>query len=314
MKITNETKVGVLAAVAITILIIGYSFLKGNNVFSTENEFYAKYDRVDGLATSKPVMVNGYQIGRVSRLTLLPSGQILAQFKIDSEYVIPKNTIARLESTDLLGGKAIVFELGSGSDFAEDGDTLNANIQLDLMDQVEPVQKKAEQIIARLDSVLTSVNNTLSPEFQRNFDRSFASIARTLETLEKTTKTIDGVVTIQSSKISGIMTNLESISANFKNNNSKINNIMNNFEKVSDDVAKANFAQTITEVNKAVADLQAIVSKVNSGTGTLSQLINDEKMYNNLNNAAENLDKLMIDLKANPKRYVSFSVFGGKNK
>ena len=110
------------------------------------------------------------------------------------------------------------------------------------------------------------------------------------------------------------MTNLESISSNFKNNNSKINSIINNFEKVSDDVAKANFAQTITEVNKAVADIQAIVSKVNSGTGSLSQLINDEKMYNNLNNAAENLDKLMIDLKANPKRYVSFSVFGGKNK
>lgn len=87
---------------------------------------------------------------------------------------------------------------------------------------------------------------------------------------------------------------------------------MSNFEKVSDDVAKANFAQTITEANKAVADLQTIVSKVNSGTGTLSQLINDERMYNNLNNAAENLDKLMIDLKANPKRYVSFSVFGGK--
>lgn len=312
MKITNETKVGALAAVAITILIVGYSFLKGNDVFSTENEFYAKYDRVDGLATSKPVLVNGYQIGYVSKLTLLPTGQILAQFKIDPEYAIPKNTIARLESTDLLGSKAIVFDLGTGSDFAEDGDTLNANVQKDLMEQVEPVQKKAEQIIARLDSVLTSVNNILSPEFQRNFERSFASIASTLETLDKTTKTVDGLVTIQSSKISGIMTNLESISVNFKNNNSKINNIMNNFEKVSDDVAKANFTQTITAANKAVTELQAIVNKVNSGNGTLSQLINDERMYNNLNNAAGNLDKLMIDLKANPKRYVSFSVFGGK--
>ncbi len=108
------------------------------------------------------------------------------------------------------------------------------------------------------------------------------------------------------------MSNLESISSNFKNNNSKITAIASNLEKVSDEVAKANFAQTITEANKAVADLQTIVSKVNSGTGTLSQLINDERMYNNLNNAAENLDKLMIDLKENPKRYVSFSVFGGK--
>lgn len=312
MKITNETKVGVLAAVAIVILIVGYSFLKGNDVFSTENEFYARYDRVDGLAISKPVLVNGYQIGRVSDLTLQPNGQILAQFKIDPEYAIPKNTIAKLESTDLLGGKAIVFELGSGNDFANDGDTLNANIQKNLIDQVEPIQKKAEQIIARMDSVLTSVNSTLNPEFQRNFDRSFASIAKTLETLEKTTKTVDGLVTTQSSKIAGIMGNLESITGNFKNNNAKITSVMNNFEKVSNDIAKANFAQTIAEANKAVADLQTIVNKVNTGQGTLSQLINDEKMYNNLNNAAGNLDKLMIDLKANPKRYVSFSVFGGK--
>ena len=311
MKITNETKVGVLAAVAITVLIVGYSFLKGNDVFSRENEFYAIYPRVDGLTVSKPVLVNGYQIGRVSDLTLQADGRILVQFKVNPEYGIPKNTIAKLESTDLLGGKAIVFELGNGSDLAVDGDTLNANVKRDLMDQVEPVQKKAEQIISRMDSVLTSVNSTLSPEFQRNFDRSFASIARTLETLEKTTKTVDGLVTNQSSKISLIITNLESISTNLKNNNSTITKIVNNFDKISDDVAKANFAQTITEANKAVADLQVIINKVNSGNGTVGQLINDERMYNNLNNAAANLDKLIVDLKANPKRYVSFSVFGG---
>jgi len=314
MKITNETKVGALAAVAIAVLIVGYSYLKGNDVFSRENEFYAKYDRVDGLTASKPVLVNGYQIGRVSQLTLLSNGQILVQFKVRPEFSIPKNTIAKLESTDLLGGKAIVFQLGTGSDYAVNGDTLNANVQKDLMQQVEPVQKKAEQIIARMDSILSSVNSTLNPEFQRNFDRSFASIARTLETFEKTSKTVDGMVSVQSLKISGILSNFESITLNFKENNDKISTIMNNLEKVSDDVARTNFAQTINEANKAVADLQTIVSKVNSGTGTLGQLINDERMYNNLNNAAENLDKLMIDLKANPKRYVSFSVFGGKKK
>lgn len=313
MKITNETKVGVLAAVAITILIVGYSFLKGNDVFSRENEFYARYERVDGLAISKPVLVNGYQIGRVSNLTLQTDGQILVQFKIDPKYAIPKNTVARLESTDLLGGKAIVFDLGNGSDLASDGDTLNANVQKDLLDQVEPVQKKAEQIIARLDSVLASVNNTLNPGFQRNFDRSFASIARTLETLEKTTRTVDGLVYNQSSKIAGILNNLESISANFKDNNAKITAILNNFEKVSDNAAKADFTKTLDEANQAVADLQEVINKVNSGTGSIGLLINDDRMYNNLNNAAENLDKLMIDLKANPKRYVSFSVFGRKD-
>ena len=253
MKISNETKVGVLASIAIATLILGYSFLKGNDLFSDENEFYAKYDRVDGLATSKPVLINGYQIGRVSSLKLLPSGKILVQFKINPNYSIPKNTIARIESTDLLGSKAVVFELGDGNNFAESGDTLNSHVQTDLMDQVEPIQKKAEQIIARMDSVLTSVNNTLNPEFQRNFDRSFVSIARTLETLEKTTKTVDGLVNDQSSKISSIMTNFESISTNFKNNNVKINTIMNNLDKVSDDLAKSNFTQTIAEANQALA-------------------------------------------------------------
>ncbi|MBC8052718.1 MAG: MCE family protein [Sphingobacteriaceae bacterium] len=312
MKITNETKVGILAAVAITILVLGYSFLKGNNVFSSENEFYARYSSVEGLTVSKPVLVNGYQIGRVSSLELQPNGTILAQFKINPDYEIPKNTIARLESTDLLGGKAIVFELGNGKIYAEDGDTLKANSEKNIMEQVQPIQKKAEQIIGRLDSVLTSVNNTISPEFQQNFNKSFASIARTLETLEGTSKRVDNMVGAESSRISAIMANLESVSANFKNNNQKITAVMSNLEKVSDQFARANFENTIKNADKAVADMQAAINKVNSGQGTLGQLINDDGLYKNLNNASANLDKLMIDLKANPKRYVSFSVFGGK--
>src|SRR5690606_33698911 len=203
--------------------------------------------------------------GRVSELTLLPNGRILAQFKIRPEYAIPKNTVARLESTDLLGGKAVVFDLGTGNNYAVDGDTLNANIQKNLLDQMEPVQKKAEQIVVRLDSVLESVNKTLNPEFQRNFDRSFASIANTLETLEKTTRTVDGLVTNQSSRINNIMANLESISANFKSNNDKINAVMDNFNSASSNLASADFAQTIDNANKAVLNLQALIEKVNSG-------------------------------------------------
>ncbi len=312
MRITNETKVGVLAAVAITILIVGYSFLKGNNVFSNEKEFYAKYAQVEGLQVSKPVLVNGFQIGRVSELTLLPDGQILAQFQINPEYAIPKNTIARLESTDLLGGKAIVFELANSNEYLQEGDTLNANIQKNIMDQVQPIQKKVEQIIVRLDSMLTSINSALSPEFQQNFDRSFASIARTLETLEGTTRKVDALVGSQSNHIASIVANLESISENFKNNNSKITSVMNNLDKITDEVARANFTQTIKNADKAVADMQLIVSKINTGEGSLGMLINDKKLYSELSRSAENLDKLMIDLKANPKRYVHLSVFGRK--
>lgn len=312
MKISNETQVGILAAFAIAIFIIGYNFLKGNDIFSRENEFYAKYDKVDGLAVSKPVLVNGYQIGRVSALTLQPNGQILVQFKIDPQYEVPNNTIARLESTDLLGSKAVIFDLGSSPTYAIDGDTLNANVQQNIMDQMEPVQKKAQIVVARLDSVLSSVNNILSPNFQNNVDRSFNSIARTLETLESTSKKVDGAVGIQTQRINNILANAESISGNLKNNNKQITDILSNFNKVSDDIAKANFKETLENANKAVSDLQLTVSKINEGKGSIGLLLNDEKLYNNLNNAANNLDKLMVDLQANPKRYVSFSVFGGK--
>ncbi|WP_207425376.1 MlaD family protein [Pedobacter sp. SYSU D00535] len=312
MKITNETKVGILAAVAITILILGYSFLKGNDVFSRENEYYARYESVEGLTVSKPVLVNGFQIGRVSALTLQPNGEIVAQFKISPDYEIPANTIARLESTDLLGGKAIIFDLGTSNQYAQDGDTLKANTEKNLMEQVQPVQKKAERIISRLDSILTSVDNTLSPEFQRNFNSSFASIARTLQTLEATTKKVDYLVGTESRRLNAIFANLESVSANFKNNNQRINHIMTNLEGVSDKFARADFERTINSANKAVADMQAAIDKVNSGQGSLGKLVTNDSLYNNLNNSAENLNRLMIDLKANPKRYVSFSVFGGR--
>ena len=314
MKINNETKVGVLAAVAIAILILGYNFLRGNDVFSSENEFYAVYNNLDGLVPSNPVLVNGFQVGRVSKLSLQPNGQIIAEFKVSPEYEIPKSTVAKLESTSLLGGKAIVFELGEGNVYAESGDTLNAGSSKNLMEQVQPVQKKAEMIIARMDSLLTSLNNTISPEFQGNFQRSFASIARSMETLEGTTVKFDNLVGTQSNKIAAILSNFESISANLKNNNQKITSIMTNIDQVTDEVARANFAETIQNANKAMTDLQATVNKINTGQGSLGLLINDDKMYTNLNNAAENLDKLMIDLKANPKRYVHFSVFGGRKE
>lgn len=314
MKITNETKVGILAAFSIAALIIGYNFLKGNSLFSSETLLYARYTHVDGLAISKPVLINGFQIGRVDKLVLQPDGTILATLKIKGKYDIPKSSIARLESTDLLGSKAIVMVLGSGKDFAQEGDTLNSNVEKNLMETVQPVQKKAELIIGKMDSILTSVNSILNPDFQKNVNKSFNSIAGTLASLEGTSKKVDGLVGTESKRIAAILANAESISGNLRNNNEKINAILSNINKITDQVAAANFKQTIDNANKAVADLQGIVSKVNDGKGTLGLLVNDTKMYDNLNNASKNLDNLIIDLKENPKRYVHFSVFGGGSK
>ena len=314
MKIKNETKVGVLAAFAIALLIIGYNFLKGNSIFSNETVLYARYSRVDGLGVSKPVLINGFQIGRVDQLTLQPNGTIVATLKIKGKYDIPKNTIARLESTDLLGGKAIIMDLGNDRNYAVDGDTLNANVEKGLMETVQPVQKKAEQIIAKMDSILTSVNSILNPNFQKSVDKSFTSIAATLGTLEATSKKVDALVGSESSKLSSILSNVEAITVNFKNNGAKIDGILGNLNSVTDKMAALNFKQTIDNANKAVADLQVMVADMKAGKGSLGKLLNDEEMYKNLTSASKNLDNLMIDLKANPKRYVHFSVFGGGNK
>ncbi|MBE7174935.1 MAG: MCE family protein [Mucilaginibacter polytrichastri] len=311
MKITNETKVGALTAISITLLILGYSFLKGNDLFSSDNKFYAKYDKVDGLTVSKPVMINGFQIGRVSKMELQPDGSTRVEFKIKPQYDIPKNTVASLESTDLLGGKAIVFVLGDDKTIAEDGAVLQSTMEKGLSEKIAPLQRKAEQLMTKFDTVLLNINTIMNKDFQHNVDRSFKSIANSLETLEGTTKKVDNLVGSQSERISAIMANAESISANLKNNNQTLTHIMTNFDQVSSGLAKANIQETMENANKAVAELQAAIGKVNSGQGSLGQLLNDDKLYNNLESASKNLDALFIDLKAHPKRYVSFSVFGG---
>ncbi|RYY05987.1 MAG: MCE family protein, partial [Sphingobacteriaceae bacterium] len=233
MKISNETKIGALTAVAITVLILGYNFLRGNDILSREQRFYTIYSHVDGLNVSKPVLVNGFQIGRISDMKLQPSGKTVVEFKINKDYPIPENSVAKLISTDLLGSKAVEFELGNSTVNAENKDTLRSNVERSLAESVQPVQKKAETIIAKMDSLLTSVNTILNPSFQKNIDRTFKSIATTLETLEGTTKKVDGLVGSEGGRISKILANFESISSNLRNNNQHIASIVSNFDQMS---------------------------------------------------------------------------------
>ncbi len=313
MKLKNEIKVGVLAAAALAVLIVGYSFLKGNDIFSKDNTYYAIYNRVDGLTVSKPILVNGYQIGRVSKMDLQADGRILTQLKVKKSYAIPSNTIAKIISTDLLGGKAIVFELGNSPNYATDGSHLQAGAEKGLMEQVEPIQKKAEDIAAVLDSVLSSINNTINAEFQRDFNRSINSIANSLKNIEGITGQLDALVGKERVRVSDIMSHIESITANIQKNNEQITGLLTNLNQITDQVARANVANTIADANRAVADFQKIVDRINSGEGSIGLLINDTALYDNLRNASKNLDELMIDLKEHPGRYVHFSIFGRKD-
>jgi len=313
LKISNETKVGALTSIAIAILFIGYSFLKGNNVFSSENTFYTEYDNVDGLAVSKPVLVSGFQIGRVSKLTLQPNGKIRTEFKINNDYDIPSNTVARIVSADLLGSKAIVFELGNSTTMARSGDPLLSDVQANLMEKVEPLQKKIENLVEKLDSVLSGVNSVLDDGFQRDFKSSVHSISVSLKNLEKITSDVDGLMGSEKNRLANIMANLESITNNFKNNNAKINNILGNLDSLSSDLSKTEIKATIDNANQAMRDVQAITNKINSGEGSIGLLIHDEKLYYNLNNASKSLDELVQDLKTNPGKYLKISIFGKKD-
>ncbi|WP_295667786.1 MlaD family protein [uncultured Mucilaginibacter sp.] len=312
MKITNETKIGILTVIGIAILILGYSFLRGDDVFSGTNKFYAVYSSVDGLTVSKPVLVNGFQIGRISKMKLQPNGSTVVELSVDHQYIVPKNTLAKLVSTDLLGSKAIVFVYGNSNLPAQDKDTLRADIQGSLAESLQPIQMKAEKLISKLDSSLAAINKILNPNFQKNVDRSFASIANSLQTLEGTTKKIDELVSTQTVHINSIMSNTETVTSNLKTSSANLNGITANFEKVSNDVANSNIKQTLDNANKAMADLQSTISKINTNNGTLGMLLNDKQVYDNLQNATNNLNSLFIDIKAHPKKYVSFSVFGGK--
>lgn len=312
MKISNETKIGALTVISITILILGYSFLRGNDVFSGSNKFYAVYNSVEGLGVSKPVLVNGFQIGRISKMELQPDGRTIVEFKIEEKYDVPNNTLAKLESTDLLGSKAIVFELGNSKILAENKDTLKADIQGSLAESLQPIQKKAEMLINKLDSSLAAINKILNPNFQKNVDRSFMSIANSLQTLEGVTKKIDNLVGTQTKHIDVILSNAEVVSDNLKTSTVHVNGMATNFEKISNDIAASNIKNTLDNANKAMADLQATIANINSTKGTLGLLMNDDKVYKNMDAATNSLNNLLLDLKAHPKRYVSFSVFGGK--
>lgn len=313
MKISNETKVGALTAIAIALLFIGYSFLKGNDVFSSENMFYTDYDNVDGLTVSKPVLVNGYQIGRVSKMHLLNNGKIRTEFKIKDEFEIPSNTIARIVSESLIGGKAIVFDLGNSSTLANDGDPLQSDVQANLMEKVEPLQKKVENLVVKLDSVMSAVNTVLDDNFQRDFKNSIHSISKSMSNIEKITNDVEGLMGTEKMRLAKIMQNLESITNNFNNNNRKINSIISNLDNLSSDLSKTEIKATVDNAHQAMKDVQAITDKINKGEGSIGLLINDEKLYNNLTNASESLDQLVQDLKTNPGKYLKISIFGKKD-
>lgn len=318
MKINNETKVGIITVFSVTILILGYNYLKGKEVLTNTIDIYAEYAQINGIKESNPILYNGFAVGKITDLELTEKGTIIATLTLKPGLQIPDNTIAKIVSQDLLGAKAIVLQFGDSRTFIEEGDTLRTDMEMSLAESVNsevlPVKQKAEKLLSTMDSILVSIQYILNPNFRSNIDQSFASIKRSIETLEVTATRVDSMVKYQAARFKVISSNIESISTNLKNNNQKISDILSNIDQISDSLTRINFVQTIDRANKALQDIAIITEKINTGQGTLGMLVNDDKLYHNLNQSSRDLDRLLVDLRLNPKRYVNVSVFGGGNK
>jgi phospholipid/cholesterol/gamma-HCH transport system substrate-binding protein len=319
VKISNETKVGIITTVAIVIVILGLNFLKGKNVFSSNIIMYAKYKDAAGLSASNPVMLYGLKAGQVDDIKYIQEGdyRILVKFHIKGDIDLPNDSKAKIFAADLLGSKAIDLVPGKSTVMVKKNDTLDGYIELSLTESlsktVAPVKDKVEKLISSVDTAVTTLNSVFN---EKELKASFASIRSSLKNLEGTTASLNDMVSPQNGKIRVILDNLDKITANIKNNGGAITHAIDNFSSISDSLRAIHLKETIDQVNNAVGSVNSILAKAQRGEGTLGKLLNDDRLYNNVISASRNLDRLIYDLKKNPSRYLRFSVIriGKKDK
>jgi phospholipid/cholesterol/gamma-HCH transport system substrate-binding protein len=314
VKISRELKVGFIFIASVGLFWWGMGFLKGTDILSKQRFLYAVYDKIDGLEKANKVLVNGLIIGQVNDLNFYPgSSKIVAQLYIKNEIELPKNSIARIYSTSLLGGKAVEILIGTDTAMAMSGDTLISEMESSLTDQVneqvEPLKKKAVALINSVDSVMIVIQAIFNEKTRVNLSNSIENIHLTLSNLESATSSVDNMLTEEKYRISSIITNLDSISYNLEANNKNINTILSNFANLSDSLVEADIPQTVRDASMAINNLKAISDKINNGEGTMGQLMTNDSLYLQLEQASSNLSKLLEDIRQNPKKYVKLSLF-----
>lgn len=320
MKISKEVRVGIVTVIAIGFFIYGFNYLKGRDLFSTQRKFYAVYNDIDGLVEANPLMINGYKVGLVGKIKLTQdtTSHIIITLLLDDEVLIPKNSIAKVISSDILGSKAVQLILGSGNEYAVDGDTLKSaqedNLKQSVNKTIAPLQKKAEGLIASIDSVMVVVQQVFNESTRQNLAKSFESIKLAISSLETTSYRLDTMVIGEKMKISSILTKVNVLATTLASNSDELSNLINNFSNISDSLAKSNLTSTINNADKAMSQVSGIMGKINRGEGTMGMLINNDSLYRKLDKSAADLDKLLLDLRINPERYVHISVFGSKDK
>ena len=319
MKISNETKVGALTAIAITLLVLGFNFLKGKTFFKTGNYIYAKYSDTKGIMVSNPVFINGYQVGSVYEIENADQNLsvIMVSIKLKDNYNIAVNSVASIKENPL-GASSMLIKLGDAKQFLKTGDTIltasSAGLLGDVMSKLGPVGDQIKTTVHSLDSVLKNINSIFDPNTKNNLQQVIANINKTTASLVVSSASIQAMMNTQSGAITQSMNNVASFTKNLSDNNEKVTKMLSNVEKTTDNFSKADISGTVDKLKTTIANLNSILEKVGSQEGSLGKLMNDKTLYNNLTNTVRSANILMDDLRVHPKRYVNISVFGNKDK
>jgi phospholipid/cholesterol/gamma-HCH transport system substrate-binding protein len=311
MTLSNETKIGALAAIAITLLILGFNFLKGKNLFEKEREIYAVFSKVEALNTSDPVRINGYQVGKVLEIEEVNPELtgIVVTIQITKDIRIPDNSYASI-SANPLGSTTINIIKGTSPNYLNEGDTLATVTSGGMLESIQnaltPTLDKVNGTLTSIDSLAEVFGGTLDPKTK-------ASLQKMIANLETSTASLNAMLSAQGS-VGKTMQNMNAITANLNNNKDTINRILANVEKFSSNMSQLQLNETLQKLQQTADNLNSTIAKINSSEGTMGLLMNDKKLYNNLNASANSLNILLQDFRLHPKRYVHVSVFGKKDK
>lgn len=312
MKISNETKVGILSITALTLLIVGFNFLKGKDLFNRSDKIYMEFTELGTLAKSNEVKINGYVIGKVYDLNVKDKdlSATVATINLTSDVNIPKDSKGYISSS-LLGTSTVVIEKGLSTEYLKPGDTLKTRIDSGILDDVKaqltPTLGKVRDVLDSLKKTLSGVNSLLNDQTKANLQQTFAN-------LNQATTSLNKIMDEQNGPLAKSLNNVSSITENLKNNNDSITATISNAKRATEKFANLEIQPTIDSLTAAISQLKGVVAKMNSKDGTLGALINDKQLYNKLNDAILSAEILMDDLRAHPKRYVNISVFGKKDK
>jgi len=314
MKIKTETKIGIVGVLTIGILIWGVNFLKGKNLFEKQNTYHAKYDNINGLLPTSYVFINGMKVGKVNNIQYMDAQmtKFLVSFDIPASIELPRNSVAEVYSSDILGSKAMRIIIGNDyNSYLAENDTMLSQTDVSMFAEIgkmlEPYSKKIENIVSNLDSVVESVNTILNDKSQQEIQSMITNVNEISIHLASLSKNLDDVTAQEKEKIQTIVDNIEKLSETL--NDEKLALIIDNIANISDTLANANISSAMQSINSSLESLSGVLNTINKGSGNLGLLVNDDNLYKNLEHSTQALDSLINDIKANPKRYLNISIF-----